>query len=149
MLSDLLARPAAAQATLERTQALVGLAGLVYWQTDYRTARRLYEEALAIARALADRAVEVEVLYSLAYVMTIEADWNGALRSFADAQAIYEQLGADLSATWALMGGSMVMSLRGDNAEALPIVTEAADRFRRAGNAFGLGNTLYVCSSAC
>jgi predicted ATPase/class 3 adenylate cyclase len=142
LLADLLSRQTAAPATIERATALVGLAGLVYWQTDYGAARRYYEQALAIAQSLANRPLEVEVLYSLAYVQAIEADWDRAMRSFADAEAIYQQLGANLSATWALMGGGMVLSLRGDNETALPIVTDAADRFRAAGNAFGLGNTL-------
>jgi predicted ATPase/class 3 adenylate cyclase len=142
LLADLLSRQTASPATIERARALVGLAGLVYWQTDYGAARRHYEEALAIAQSLADRPLEVEVLYSLAYVQAIEADWDRAMRSFAEAEAIYGQLGENLSATWALMGGGMVLSLRGDNEMALPIVTDAANRFRTAGNAFGLGNTL-------
>jgi predicted ATPase/class 3 adenylate cyclase len=142
LLSDLLAQPAVAGPTLQRAKALIGLAGLVYWQTDYSAARSHYEEALEIAQSLADRPLEVEVLYSLGYVQAIEADWDRAMSSFGDAEAIYRQLSADLSATWALMGRGMVLSLRGDNLAALPIVAEAADRFRAAGNAFGLGNTL-------
>ena len=148
VLSGMLARPAANQPTAARAKALVGLAGIVYWQGNYELARSSYEEALTIARGQTDAALEVEVLYSLAYVRAIERDWAGAARDFAAARQMYERQANELMATWALEAGGMVATLSGDHQAAVTMLDESFARFERLGDAFGQRNTLSVVTRA-
>lgn len=143
-LASVLAQPAAAEATPARAKALVGLAGLVYWQGNYELARRSYEEALGIARRIGDAALEVEILYGLAYVRAIERDWAGAARDFDSAQELYAQQSNELMAAWALEAGGMVATLSGDHNTAVAMLDDSLARFERLGDAFGARNTLSV-----
>jgi tetratricopeptide (TPR) repeat protein len=134
--------------TFGRAKALIGLAGLVYWRTLYDLARRYYEEALAIAREIGDESLEVETLYSLAYVRAIEADYDGAIRDFAQAQALYESQGNELMATWALEAIGMTETIRGRHDVAVATLDDGIHRFERLGDAFALRNAIAVESRA-
>jgi predicted ATPase len=147
-LRRLLALPSAALPTAARAKALIGLAGLVYWQLDYASARASYEEALAIARSIGERPLEVEVLYSLAFVRAIEQDWDGAITDYRAAEQIYTEHGNELMAAWAQMGVGMVTTLRGEHAAALPLLRDSRDRFAALGDAFALRNIVSVESRA-
>jgi tetratricopeptide (TPR) repeat protein len=144
MLSDLLERPAAMRRDEARAKALVGLAGLVYWQTDYQLARRSYEEAQSIAAEIGNEEFEVESLYSLAYVRAIERDWDAANRDLRRAETMYEKQGNRLMATWALESTGMIMTLRGEHLAALPLLEESSRRFEELGDSFGMRNSLAV-----
>ncbi len=146
--SSVLEDPRAAPRTFGRAKALIGLAGLVYWRTQYDQARRYYEEALAIAREIADEEVAVETLYSLAYVRGIEGDFDGAIGDFTDAQRLYEKQGNALMATWAQESVGMTLTIRGDHEASIPILEEVRGRFRELGDAFGLRNATSVESRA-
>jgi len=144
ILAGLLARSTAAEVTPARAKALIGLAGLAYWQTDYETARASYEEALSIARAVADRTLEVDTLYSLAYTRAIEQDWEGAVEAYGEARTIYEAMGNQIGTAWARMGIGMMATLRGQHEDSLPILDQATADFRRFDEGFGLRNALSV-----
>ena len=136
--------PRAAAHTFSRAKALIGLAGLVYWRTEYKAARGYYEDALAIAREIGDERVAVETLYSLAYVRAIEADYDGAIRDFAEAQTLYEAQGNELGATWAFESIGMIETLRGRHEEAVEMLNEGVERFERLGDSFGVRNVKAV-----
>ena len=76
---------------------------------------RHYEEALDIARTVGDEALEVEILYSLAYVRAIESDYEAANRELEAAAELYERQGNSVMATWATATIGMNMSLAGDH----------------------------------
>ena len=144
LVSDLLDRPAAAARDEARAKALIGLAGLVYWQTDYELARRSYEEAREIAAETRNQELEVEALYSLAYVRSIERDWEGAERDLRKAESLYEKQGNRLMAAWALASSGMNATLRGDHETAVQLLEESARRFEELGDSFGIRNSLGV-----
>lgn len=144
VLSALLADPRASEPNSARAKALIGLAGLVYWQSDYELARTSYEEALAIARANGDQQLEVETLYSLAYVRAIEKDWDGADRDFEAARALYETEGNELMAMWAIESRGMVATLAGRHTDALPLLEETFNWFEVRGETFGMRNAVAV-----
>jgi predicted ATPase/class 3 adenylate cyclase len=144
VLSALLDRPDAQAGTVARAKALIGLGGLVYWQTTYSLARASYEEALSIVQATGERRLEVELLYSLAYVRAIGRDWDGATRDYRAAQALYESQGDDLMAAWAVAGVGMVETIRGEHAAAISLLEEAIRRFEALGDTFGMRNALAV-----
>jgi predicted ATPase/class 3 adenylate cyclase len=147
ILTELLARPAD-DAPAARAKALVGLAGLVYWQTDFDAARRSYEEALVLARAVGDEVLEVEILYSLAYTRAIESDYEGANRDLASAADLYAGQGNSVMATWASATIGMNMTLSGDHEGALPILESGIKRFAELGEAYGERNASSVLSRA-
>jgi len=144
----LLSEPGAAQRTYGRAKALIGLAGLVYWRTMYPEARTAYEEALSIARELGDEMLEVETLYSLAYVRFIDGDRDGSERAFHEALRLYEEHGDELMAAWALASIGMVTTLVGKHEESLPILRESISRYERLGDGYGLRNALAMSSRA-
>ncbi len=145
---DLLDRPAGRQFPSARAKALVGLAGLVYWQSDFDAAGRHYEEALELARAAADEDIEVEIIYSLAYLRAIERDYASANRALGQAEEIYERLGNRVMAAWARATIGMNLALSGDNAAAIPRLQEDLVRFRELGEAYGERNVTSVLMRA-
>ena len=147
-LRALLDDPRASEPSAARAKALIGLAGLVYWQINYDEARARYEDALVIAEAIGDRALEVETLYSLAYVRAIARDWDAAERDFRAARQIFGELGNELMSVWALESEGMVATLKGEHEEAIPILEEGIARFERLGDTFGLRNAISVLSRA-
>lgn len=148
LLREILALPAAHEPSAARAKALIGLAGLVYWQTDYVTAEHCYEEALDIARRLGDGKLEVEAQYSLAYVYAIEHDWDRAVEAYSAARGLYEEQGAELGVAWATMGSGMIATLRGDHEASLPVIEDSRRRFQRLGDAWGESNAVSVAERA-
>ena len=147
-LSAALARPLAGVPTFGRAKALLGLAGLVYWRGNYELARSSYVEALDVARQIGDETLEVEAVYSLAYVRAIQGHWDDAARDFRAAQELYERQDNGLMATWALESVGMVTTMRGAHEEAVPILEESLGRFEKLGDTFGTRNTLSVVTRA-
>jgi predicted ATPase/class 3 adenylate cyclase len=147
ILSDLVAQPQSTSSA-GRAKALVGIAGLVYWQTDFLAARRYYEEALVIARHVHDQVLEVEILYSLAYVRAIEGEYEVANRDLATAAELYDSQGNDVMATWARATIGMNMSLDGQHEEAVPVLIDGIVRFKELGEAYGRRNASSVLARA-
>ncbi len=76
-----------------RADALVALAGLEYWQADYRAAQAAYEGALELYRAAGDRIRAAEVLYGLSVTATWGGDPAEGARLAAVARSVFESLG--------------------------------------------------------
>lgn len=127
-----------------RAKALLGLAGLVYWQVNYPLARASYEEALELGRQLEDEKLQVEALYSLAMVRAIDRDYDGASRDLLAARELFERQGSALMGVWTHMAMGLVESLRGNHDEGLVDLSYAESRFIELGESFGLRNTLSV-----
>jgi predicted ATPase/class 3 adenylate cyclase len=144
VLSTLLAKADAAAPTMARARALIGLAGLAYWQLNYQVAQTSYEEAIAIANQLGDEQARVEILYSVAYVRAIGGQYDAAIRDFRAAQELYQKQGNELMATWALEAIGMTQTIAGNHASAIRLLDESAARFEALGDAFGIRNTLAV-----
>jgi predicted ATPase/class 3 adenylate cyclase len=136
--------PGAKARTFGRAKALIGLAGLLYWQLQYEPARRHYEEALAIARDIGDKTLEVETLYSLAYVRDIEGDYERAIKDFEDAQLLYESQGNELMAVWSLGSIGMTETLRGRHDVAVEMLDRTIGAFERLRDGFGIRNATAV-----
>lgn len=91
-LESLLASEGASNAA--RAKGLTGLAGLAYWQGDYKDAQARYEEALDLYRAVGDRFGEADTVFGV----SLTAAWNGDLdtadRLAGEARSMFEELGA-------------------------------------------------------
>jgi non-specific serine/threonine protein kinase len=92
-VSRLLAHPASAGDQVARMGALAALGGLAYWSSDRPAIRAAYEERLAIAERLGDRAQLAEAHYDYGFVGMVEQDPE-LLRSESEgALALFEEIG--------------------------------------------------------
>jgi predicted ATPase/class 3 adenylate cyclase len=143
-LEDLLAEPAAAAATPGRLSALIGLAGLVYWQNEFERSEELYRDAVALAGRLGDVAAEADVLYSLSYLRAIPGDFDAASEMLRESierfDTIDDRLG--VAKSQAFLAG--IASLRGDYAEAVRLIDEARVVMREQGAVFLYLNSAIV-----
>jgi predicted ATPase/class 3 adenylate cyclase len=112
-LTALLARPEAQAPTLARAKALIGLAGVAYWQLKYDAARRAYEEALALARSLGDERLQAEIAYSLIYSTALDGDLEGAQAQVPGARAMFERLGDQMGVASTVMVDGMLAAVGG------------------------------------
>jgi predicted ATPase/class 3 adenylate cyclase len=141
---ELLALPASSERTIERAKALTALGGLAYWQEDLPATRRAYEEALAIARELGDRAAEAEGLYNLAYPPAYEGDMATAVATLEMARALFEDLGVRRGVADSLWLQAIVARLEGDTPTARVRVEESLRIHREIGDRFGSTDALHV-----
>src|ERR687892_1194860 len=145
---EVLAMPGAAARTPDRIRGLTALGGVTYWQQDVPTFRAAYEEALAIAEELGDRAEVAEQTYNLAFAHALEGDLAGALGLIHRSRDLFEELGnrrGVADCRWILgiaarMGGNLDES-RAQEEEALAIHWEIGDRFGGTVALYALGRT--------
>jgi tetratricopeptide (TPR) repeat protein len=133
-----------ARRSASRLAALIGLAGLVYWQNDFERAEALYREARDLARELGDAPAEADTLYSLSYLRGIPKDFPAAESLARQAieryEAINDRVGAAKSRMW--LGNLGV--LQGRYREALAQIEEARPVLRQAGEVFLYLNSAIV-----
>jgi tetratricopeptide (TPR) repeat protein len=141
-LHRLLDRPNATAHTRARAKALIGLAGLLYWQLKYEAANRAYEEALTIARSLGDEPLQAELEYSLIYTNALDGDMAAAQEGVAQTGAMYARLGDEMGIASTVMADGMLATMRGEHERAIALLDDAMGRFQAAGNYFGLINTI-------
>ena len=112
--------------------------GLAYWDSDFSTTRRHYEEAIAIFREIEDKFGIERALFDLSFAYMVEGDLetHGRLleESVALARELNDQEGV-LNATDAL---GFLRILQRRPAEALPLSEEAISLAKAMGNAFHL-----------
>jgi hypothetical protein len=113
-LQDLLADEG--PASVPRAKALVGLAGLCYWQGDWEAAEAAYGQARELAKGLDDWWLELETLFGLAFTLAchrgdvqaaapIEQQFQALIAEHADPLAI--GLGLATSQMMRLFGGDL------------------------------------------
>jgi tetratricopeptide (TPR) repeat protein len=138
-LEDLLATEGSRAPGLrrERAGALVGLAGVVYWQNDYGAARRAYEEAIALARQEGADEELGDAVAGLAFVTRIEGDIERALELHTEARAIFERLGDARRLAGSTMAHGMVLGDLDELDQAESSIEEACTLFERLGDLLG------------
>jgi len=104
-----------------RADALAALAGLEYWQADYRAARAAYEDALQLYRAAGDHTHVAEVLYGLSMTATWDGDPAEGARLAAAARSLFESLGARGQVGETLMAQGFALWQERDYAAARPL----------------------------
>jgi predicted ATPase/class 3 adenylate cyclase len=144
-LEELLALPGAAAPTLIRAKALRGLAGLLYWQGEADRSFALYEEALAIARALGDERLIAVTLHDAAWGALGLGD--GALATALAAESVdrYRAAGDESGATiveaWARVA-PVVLGHGGDVTAALEGINRVIELNRRLGRSHEVADWL-------
>jgi predicted ATPase/class 3 adenylate cyclase len=141
-MNELLALPSAQLRSAARAKGLNGVAGLVYWQGDYGLASQHWSESLDIWKELGDQHQIAEVLYSLAYIATIEADFPRALGLFDESTALFREVGDLRGEGNALMSRGMGHQLAGDLDAAAVAIKAALPLVEAAGDTFGIANAV-------
>jgi tetratricopeptide (TPR) repeat protein len=131
-LEDLLALPGASDAS--SAKGLSGLAGLAYWQGDYATARRSYEEAVQIYRRLGDRLATAHALFGLSTTLIWLGEHDGGTKLVGQARQIYEELGEKSEVRNILMASGFARWRQGDLAGARGLWEESMEIAREVGD---------------
>jgi predicted ATPase/class 3 adenylate cyclase len=128
-----------------RFRALSTLGGVVYWQGDLPTAATYYDEALEIARSLGDKKRLADALYNALFpYMVNRSDLDKAADHVNEALDLYRTLGDEPGIAKALWGLANVHRLREEYSVAVPLLEQAADRFRRLDDRFQLAWSLHT-----
>jgi predicted ATPase/class 3 adenylate cyclase len=138
-LEELLAAPGVDASDLrgEKAAALVGFAGIVYWQNDFSTAGRAYDEAVKLARAAGADAPLGDALYGLGFLARIEEDRVRAARFLAEASRVFDRLGDTRRIAAGTMARAMGLVDEGDLDAAAAEARRALEMFVELGDLLG------------
>ncbi len=132
-----------------RIAGLEAAAGIAYWQADMAEARRLYVEALDLAREAGDPAAIANAIYGLSFVFVMtRTDLEKGRALLREAQELYAGLGDAAGVARARFGESTILSQLGDFAGSGAAAREALVEFRRMGDPFLIGWALSVAGLA-
>jgi len=141
-MDALLALPSATKRDLPRARGLNGCGSLAYWQGDFPTARRCYEESLELHREIEDLPGVAEALYNLAYVAAIEGDFEASRTFYKESEGIYSGLGNEGAVADAQFGFGMVEWLSNRYDAALSALEASHEKYLALQNKFGIANSV-------
>ena len=117
-----------------RAKGLLGLAGLAYWQADYKAALASYGEALDIYRDLGDELMEAEALFSMSTTLTWSGDAEAGGRLADQALDIFRALDARENVGMVRMAQGFARWMQDDLEGARPLWEESLAIAREVGN---------------
>ncbi len=137
-----LEHPAAQTPTRHRAKALTGAGGIVYWQNDFVTARRYYDEALTVWRGIGEDAGTANALFDLAFIHLIGGDRAASRQALEESAALARSAGDRLLEA----NANSLMAyedLKDRDVEgALQLLQSVVATYRELGNRFGLADSL-------
>jgi predicted ATPase/class 3 adenylate cyclase len=133
-LASLLAGAEPSARTAARAKALHGAGILAQDQGDYRAARALHEESLAIKRELCDRAGVAASLNNLGHVARLQGDYRAARALYEEGLAIGRELGDPRGLAFSLRGLGLIARYQGDLIAARAYYEESLAIARRLGD---------------
>ena len=143
-----LSLPAAPDDARSRLKALEAAGGIAYWRSESDRTQSFYEQALALAEQIGDKAATANALYNLSFPYAQRGDDEAARSSMERSVSLFEELGdaAGLSrAHWGLGNADFV---EGNYAGAREHFKTSLTEAREAGDEFQAGWALYMLGSA-
>jgi non-specific serine/threonine protein kinase len=131
-----------------RAAALAAAGSLAYRQADYSSARRFFEESLAIAESIADRAISARALAGLGDVLNLTDDPDGAAEKYQTSLELYRAEGDRLSVARGLTRLAGVANVRRDFAAAEKLGQQSLEHFRLLGDRAGIASQLFTIGGA-
>ena len=131
-----LPNPVGAEAGVARANALVGVAGVVYWQGEVDAAEGYYQEALALYESAGDLKGSADVLHAMAFTGIARDDIALATERIERAIEQYRLAGDEVNASLAAIHGRNVMFFAGRGMspeEGLALAQEMLEIARDAG----------------
>lgn len=140
----LVASPAQPMTAALRVQAQLAAGRLALWQADLIAATARFEEALALARELAQQQAIAESLTWLGTVRRRQSAVADAARMLDQSLPLHEAVGDQPGAAFALFIRGMVASDEGDWPRAIGLIEESLERFGTIGDVrfIGIAGTL-------
>ena len=126
-----------------RASVLAGAGTFPYRRGDLPRARQLWEEALALYRALEDRDGIARCIAELGGVATHEGDLEAATAAYLESLPLFEELGQGLRASIALGNLAAIAELGGEHETAAEYGERAVTEQRSLGDLDGLAVSLH------
>jgi predicted ATPase len=141
-LKEAMARAGTSKRTAEWAKALRGAGALALIQSDYVSARSLFEESLAIFRELGDRGAVAATLLNLASTSQYESNLALAQSYCEEALSKFRELGAARGIATAVSTLSVVLHRQGENDRARLLLQESLAIFRELNLKEGIAQNL-------
>ena len=142
VLRTLLDAPAASRATLLRARALVAAVDLLAKTSGCSVAEEYCREALAIARALEEEQLVIDVLHQQAWVLLSQGQYDAGLPLIEQGLSLARRLGEPHPTARLLTARSYATYVNGDYAGAVRDAAESLRLFRQTGDRLGVGQVL-------
>jgi len=117
-----------------RMYADMAAGSLAQWQGDFGEAERLLDDALAAARALADRRAEAEVVAWLSSVVWRAGAVGRGIQLGEESFRLGQEIGHVWVMAYALMNVGGALRFAGDTARSVEVTGESVRRFREVGD---------------
>jgi non-specific serine/threonine protein kinase len=137
-IDRMLHMPGADQPTLLRARVLHGAATLTHEMSDYRAARQLADESLAIARLYGDQPLTAMALNNVGWLLVRMGELTGGEAFCEEALALNRQLGDRRGVAIALHNLGWSAASRGDYDRACTFNAESLEWRRRHGDPRGI-----------
>lgn len=128
-----------------RAKALTGAGTLAIWRGDYASARRLFEESLAIRRELGDKKSVASALNNLGVIASMQGDYASSRVLYEESLTIRRELkdGVDKTSTANMLHNMAELAgLEGDYASSRALYEESLALRREIGSKEGIAHTL-------
>lgn len=143
-LSESLALPSAQERNAVRARGVNSLGSIEYWQSEFETSSKHYEDALGIFRDLGDKPGEAESLYNLAYMAGVFGDRELAKERYGASASIYEELSNEQMVMLNKFGISLMESLDGQYEKSNDSASETIKYFEASGHRWGIAHGVWL-----
>ena len=127
-----LAMPNAPTSGSVRAWAIAAAGNIAYWQADQTTARRYYDEQVALAKAADDEVCLVDGLFNLGHVVFIDREDEATQLAYIDdVVARYRDLGDERAVARAAWARGVLALSNGRPADAMTHLQEGIREFER------------------
>jgi len=124
-----------------RTKAHLAAGGIAYWRGDMAASRHHDERALAMARNLGDRALELHALFNSAFNLLFTGDYEMAMARWQRAADIANEIGDRAMAARAAQSIGFALLLSGQPAAAIPVLEAVQPQWEELGNSLQVAET--------
>jgi predicted ATPase/class 3 adenylate cyclase len=131
-----------------RTRAHLAAGSIAYWRGDMAASRHHDEQALAMARNLGDRAIELHALFNSAFNPLIAGDYETAMARWERAADIANEIGDRAMAARAAQSIGFALLLSGQPAAAIPVLEDVQPEWKQLGNSLQVAETAAAIATA-
>ena len=131
-----------------RTKAHIAAGSIAYWRGDMAASRHHDERALAMARNLGDRALELHALFNSAFNPLLTGDYETATALWERAVDIAKEIGDRATAARAAQSIGFALLLSGQPAAAIPVLEDVQPEWEELGNSLQVAETAAAIATA-
>lgn len=125
-----------------RIAARAAEGSLAYWADDFETARRAYEQRLALAEQSGDPLLQADAHYDLGFMFMVAGDADGLREHEERALELYTAAGRESGILLARQALVLGVFLGGDSRRALMLEAENLAAFRATGSEYQIADSM-------